>query len=115
MSHLWEEDHPYYCNEGNYYKAGQHYLMESWQEFMTEMGTSDPDMNLLFRWDWLGPDAEDERDEHVLMLFFMMQRKARALSYAVKVTPADEPAVLAWLTERAKTITALWLPLNLAS
>jgi hypothetical protein len=33
----------------------------------------------------------------------------------VAVTDEDEPAVRAWLAERAKTIAAIWEPLSLAT
>ena len=118
-SHLWEVDHPYYCAEGCFRANGHYETYESWAEF-TETGwfTSDPDMNLLFRWDWQSwkrhPDPDlrsDSPDE--LQLFFVLQRKADQYSMGVRVTDDDEPAIRAWLEERAKTIAAIWAPLAL--
>lgn len=66
--HLWEIEHPYRCEYGNFYERGLHSRYESWAEFsrpvdydrsgprLTQTGTllysGDPDMNCLFRWDW---------------------------------------------------------------
>jgi hypothetical protein len=121
--HLWEVDHPYYATEGNYRCPGTrwdevHFEFDTWQEFYEEWGDSDPDMNLVYRWDWKVYDPADyspEDDEEVpapeLLVFFVMQRKADHRSAAVKIREEDEPAVRAWLTERARTIAAIWAPI----
>ncbi|MCY0916994.1 hypothetical protein OS965_02235 [Streptomyces sp. H27-G5] len=104
MTHLWEIDHPYYCERGNYFKAGQHARWTSWQEFRDEtlFVTGDRDMNLLFRWDW---------SDGVLSLFFMLQRKSYHVSHDVAVTREDEPEIRAWLTECAEALRATWEPI----
>lgn len=119
--HLWEIDHPYYCAEGNYFKAGQHAIFESWADFTETLFHSyDRDLNLLFRWDWQSyrrspdPLLQDDSADDELLLFFVLQRKACLCSVGIKVTDADEPAVRKWLTGCAQTITTLWEPLNLA-
>lgn len=109
MTELWDVDHPYYAMEGNFYKRGEHFLAESWAEFWENMKDSDHDLDLLYRWDW--QTSGHGGDE--LLLFFMGQRKARAWSYAVEVTRDDAPAIREWLTERAKTIAAIWAPIDL--
>lgn len=120
--HLWEYDHPYYCNEGNYLaKPLEHpdcwQTYDSWQEFFEEWGGTDPDLNLVFRWDWHAwhleypDDYQEGEPRHVLQLFFMLQRKAFNKSIEVTVTEADEPAVREWLQQRAKTVAAIWAPL----
>ncbi len=113
--HLWEPDHPYYCAEGNFYKRGCHNLCESWEEFHDMVKDWNPDLNLLFRWDWFVPQdvppGEDGRQR--LLTFWVGQRKAALYSWECPVTPADEPAVREWLEERARTIAALWAPVTL--
>jgi len=119
--HLWEYDHPYYCSEGNYLaKPLEHpdcwEHCDSWQDFIENWGDSDPDLNLVFRWDWHAwhlehPEDYPDTEKHVLMVFFMLQRKAFNKSVEVAVTPADEPAVRDWLQQRAKTIASIWQPL----
>lgn len=111
--HLWEIDHPYYCNEGNYYASGEQPTAsyDSWEEFFSAEGDADFDMNLLFRWDWRKADPEEKNwgNKHdVLLLFWMGQRKGLYRWTEVQVTDADEPAVREWLTERWKHMQLLW-------
>ncbi|WP_406143255.1 hypothetical protein [Streptomyces anulatus] len=123
---LWETDHPYYCTEGNYYRNGNHLTYDSWADFHAEWGELDPDMNLVFRWDWNTPDPTDycppdcaghkdgdcdEAPGPTLQVFWVLQRKAILRSTECAITEADEPAVRAWLTERAAHMRLLWEPL----
>lgn len=128
MKHLWEYDHPYYCETGNYLHSPyqkpdiiSHEEFPSWAEFK-ESGwmETDPDLNLVFRWDWHAhhiefpgdfPDEEGRTEHHELELFLVLQRKAFNRSISIEVTEADEPEVRAWLVERARTIVSLWEPL----
>jgi hypothetical protein len=112
-AHLWEPSHPYYCAEGNFYKTGCHNLCESWQEFYELVRDWDPDLNLLFRWDWHQPGYDDWEGSPLLETFWVGQRKALQYSYECPVTPEDEPEVRAWLEEHAKTIAAIWAPIIL--
>ena len=125
--HLWEHDHPYYANEGCYWTPGTHYHEvhsdhASWADFMDAWGASDPDYNLVYRWDWVRPDPADyeyeiEEDSSFevpgdyLKVFFVLQRKANLHSHHIQVTEADEPDVRAWLTDRAERVRMIWAPL----
>ena len=121
--HLWETDHPYYCSEGNFYHRGCWSEYRSWADFMAEEGDADPDLNLVFRWDWHGP-MDDETWEYgppgddpyyrdcKLKLFYMGQRKAASRSVTVDVCAADEEAVRAWLQPRWELMRKLWAPLS---
>lgn len=115
--HLWEIDHPYYCTEGNYYENGLHQAYDSWQAFYEDWGHNDPDLNLVFRWDWDRPDPSDYEPYgetvpgDTLKVFWVLQRKAILRSTECVIAEADEPAVRAWLAERAKTIAAIWQPI----
>lgn len=124
MKPLWEYEHPYFCEEGNYlHSPARHGYLDvaeqhdSWLSFLGAWGDTDPDLNLLFRWDWhawhleFPSDYPNGTEKHELHLFFMLQRKAFNKSVSVDVTADDEPAVRAWLTNRAKTITQIWEPL----
>ncbi len=137
---LWEVDHPYYCNQGNYFappgECGAKY--KSWGDFLDEMGTSDKDMNLAFRWDWTEcEDCDCDRkfkDETpsceagaacntrrcaadanyrggTLLVFWMGQRKGLYQWSEVSVCRADESLVRAWLQERLDHLMKLWAPL----
>ena len=121
--HLWEHNHPYYATEGCYYTPGTrwdevHADWSSWADFFADWGDTDLDYNLLYRWDWRRPDPFDYPDEDgiaapegELLLFFMLQRKAKPFSHRINVTEADEPAVRAWLTTRAEHLRQVWEPL----
>lgn len=115
---LRDANHPYYCSEGNFYKAGPdvHTSYESWADFHEDWGNTDEDMNLVFRWDWKVPDPNDYDDGEELpaerlCVYWVLQRKAILRSTECVVTAEDEPAVREWLTKRAKTIAAIWAPI----
>lgn len=121
--HLWEADHAYYCNEGNFF-ANSHQLdageYDTFEGFLEEEGDSDMDYNLLFRWDWIEEDPETGEstfngDEHhrngQLKLFWMGQRKGLYRWSVIDVCRADEPAVIAFLKPRLAHLMSLWAPL----
>lgn len=116
--HLWEIDHPYYCQEGNYYARpdqGLHTAYDSWTDFYAEWGALDPDYNHVFRWDWTRDSGEDleegeEPGPDKLLVFWVLQRKAILRSTECTVTESDEPAIRQWLTKRAENVRALWEP-----
>lgn len=123
MKRLWEVDHPYYCNEGNYYapgrdQPGDHF--KSWADFIAEYRDADFDYNLVFRWDW--KEGEDEgagefngdvnyRNGH-LLIFWMGQRKGLYRWSRIEVCRADEPAVIEFLQPRLAHLLSLWEPLT---
>ena len=114
MPHLWEVKHPYYCADSNYYARGdQQPVVEyaSWSDFLDSEGTSDFDMNLLFRFDWIKADLEDERPKDKLYLFWMGQRKGLYRWSEIAIKDADEDAVRAWLQPRFDHLKKLWEPL----
>lgn len=120
---LWEVEHPYYCNEGNYFtseEVGAYH--KSWQDFVKEDGDADPSYNLVFRWDWEEWDEEEGEDcacnftgdenyrNGRLLIFWMGQRKGIYRYSVVEVCRADEPKIRKWLTERWKHMCKLWEP-----
>lgn len=140
MAHLWEIGHPYYGPDHCYYATGPQAQgdsceFETWTDFAQpsagkNMFTDewnllydfDDDLNYLYRWDWDRPDPTDyeyEREEDpefempgdTLKLFYMLPRKGRMVYAEVKVTEADEPAVLAWLRTKAEYMQTMWAPL----
>lgn len=123
MTHLWEADHAYYCNEGNYFASDTECSARyrTWAEFFESEGNSDMDYNLLFRWDWKeGPEGEDSGSAFngdvnyrngILLLFWMGQRKGLYRWTEVEVCRADEAAVIAFLQPRLDYLADLWAPL----
>lgn len=108
VTRLYEVEHPYYCNEGNYFNNDCTESYDSWRDFVAAEGDSDPDMNLLFRFDW-EPATEDDGD--VLLLFWMGQRKGLYRPSRVCVSKADEPEIRKWLRKRLAHLLKLWAPL----
>lgn len=119
---LWEVDHPYYCNEGNYYSNECHTEFPRWQDFAEGAVSEDHDMNLIFRWDWKegdDPDAptyngDDYYRNGTLQLFYMGQRKGLFRCVEVSVCRADELAVIEFLRPRWALMQMLWAPLSAA-
>lgn len=129
--HLWEVDHPYYCSESNFYSNDCHTDFDSWSDFFDDMGSSDFDMNLLFRWDWNIKNSDDEdapdyygrQSEYhptindndlgyTLCLFFMQQRKGKFVAFEVTVCRDDEVAVKEFLLPRLAHLKLMWEPLS---
>ena len=114
VTHLWEINHPYYCNEGNYFAPGMdqpHEEYDSWAYFLESEGNADFDMNLVFRWDWRKSDPDESgwgNKTDVLLVFWMGQRKGLYRWTTVQVTDADEDAVKAWLLPRWEHLRRLW-------
>lgn len=135
---LWEIQHPYYCEEGNFFKNGLIQEFSSWEDFaQPTKGLSfndimiedkgnilydfDDDYNTVWRWDWKKTDPSDYEEElktgeidelpsDVLLIFFMHQRKAKNSSVRILITDDDEPAVREWLTKKANYMKQLWEP-----
>lgn len=121
--HLWEANHSYYCNEGNYYckvsddPAGRY---KSFAEFLTEFHNIDKDYNLLFRWDWHEGSVHDLLDFNgdiyyrngELKLFWMGQRKGLYRWDIVSVCRADEQEVIKFLQPFWEHLAELWTPIS---
>jgi len=118
--HLWEQKHPYYCNEGNYFDNNCSSEYQSWPNFLSEASEEDLDMNLIFRFDWYeGEDygASDFNGDPYyrngrLLLFYMGQRKGLYRWAEVSVCRADEPSVIEFLKERWNHMKLLWAPFS---
>lgn len=115
---LWEVEHPYYCNEGNYSYNGAGTTYSSWSDFVDEWGDSDFDMNLMFRWDWRegyeeksNYNGDDYYRNGTLLIFWMGQRKGHYQWSEISVCRADEPEVRKLLIPRMKHLMSLWEPL----
>ena len=119
--HLWEVNHPYYCNEGNYFATRDvETYYRSFADFLEEWGDADLDYNLLFRWDWVETDPETEESNFngdinyrngKLKLFWMGQRKGLYQYSIVEVCRADEADVIEFLKPRHEYLKSLWEPL----
>lgn len=126
VKHLWDVDHPYYCNEGNYFAKAVdcHSHHQRWQDFIAAEGDADLDMNLIFRFDWDAPHEDEDPEKGIawqgdiyyrdslLKLFYMGQRKGLYRWVTVDVCRADEPAVREFLKIRWEHMRKLWEPFS---
>lgn len=120
--HLWEIEHAYYCNDGNFTSNGCLEQVDSFDAFMDLDGSnfgSDFDLNLVFRWDWVR-ETEDDSDElspagelgkGTLKLYRMQQRKGHFFITHIAVGPEDEEAVRVFLAAAWKHMRELWAPI----
>ena len=123
--HLWEVEHPYRCEDANYMGKSKSWgdVDLTWAEFV-EQGNPDwdPELNLVFRWDWECADAyrkENDGDSpwwcgevygDRLTLNVEPERSVVALSLQHDVQKSDEPAVRKFLTESWAAMLELWTP-----
>lgn len=123
MAHLWEIDHPYYCSESNFYSNEPGDRFETWDDFLFDYRDSDPDLNLIFRFDWREGEDNGARDftgdanyrNGNLQIFWLRQRKGIFACSEIEVCRADEPAVIAFLRPRWDLMRKLWEPLSNAA
>jgi len=124
MQHLWEFEHPGYCEQGNPdLSPGDpegHLVFSDWQDFLTNYADTPgvtSSANLLYRWDWEVPEEAEGYPEGIrppdrLLLFIVNQRRGPFIfSAEVPVKPEDEHEVKEWLKERAKALKAIWAPI----
>jgi len=109
---LWDVNHPYHCNDGNFFSNDCVDNHDSWRDFVAEQGDADKDMNLVFRWDWTATDKDEAHPRHVLQICWTAQRKGIYRTSFVRVEERDEPAIRAWLVERFTHLLKLWEPLS---
>lgn len=103
QKHLWEYEHEYYSNDGNYFSNDCFTEFESFQDFLDEWDDADIDMNLIFRWDW----KKDETGDY-LHIYRIGQRKGIYSGQIIKVTDSDEAVVKQYLGKYKPTIISFW-------
>lgn len=106
--HLWECQHEYDCESADYWngKNKRNHKYKLFKDFLTDMGSSDFDLNLLFRWDW----KENDKEQGKLFLYFLLQRKGIFISFEIDVIRDDELEVIEFLKPRWDHLKSLWQP-----
>jgi hypothetical protein len=116
MMKPWEAKHPYYCAEGNFYRAGMIDENQTLDDFIAKWSQYDMDMNLLFRWDWITNDEHpDDETMDELLFFWVMQRKGYSMSSVVKNVKRDDEHVqklMEFLQPRYELLMTMWQPLE---
>ena len=115
-SHLWEYDHPSYGADG--------YTVEcaSFAELREHVDASDKDLNRIYRRDWFDhtqPYADDlhldgeDRSTQTFIVYAVMPRTERYVSWSCPISHDQEAEVLAWLRRPAgaRRAPTLWAPL----
>lgn len=114
IEELYQANHGYYCNDGNYYSNDCVFEFDCFSEFVDEMGTSDMDYNLLFRWDVklkYDEDGNDIQGEYQLFLYWMQQRKGRFVVNVVSdFKQEDVEGFLTFVKPRWEHLKSLWTP-----
>lgn len=105
--HLWEVKHPYHCNPQ--YVSN----WNTWKDFLAEFGDSDPDYNLVFRWDWLKAGNLHGLTHDEVHIHMVAQRKGFVFTAKTKVSSEDEASVIEWLKPRLEYLKSLQLPIGL--
>ena len=84
---LKKTEHPYYCNESNYYSNDAYMTYDSWKDFVRswEPLKMDVDMNYIFRF-----DIQNYDDKFWLQLFIIHQRKGNFRCVEIKDINNDD-------------------------
>ena len=106
MKKLYEFKHPYYCATANYFNHECTWEYSSWSKFYEDHKNDKVDLNLIFRWDWLEANEEDESD--TLQLSVVRQRTGIFGCYLIDVNKEDEPEVKDFLKPYANRIQKFW-------
>lgn len=111
--------HAYYCSSSNYFSNDCTYEYETVEDFLSEMGESDIDYNLIFRFDVYkyDPDNYDTEEEcpegYYAEIFNMQQRKGKFCCLRVlSVTEQDVQALVDYLKPRFEHLKSLWAPFD---
>lgn len=102
--------HDYYCCEQNYYSREAYTSYKTFTDFINEMGESDIDMNLVFRWDI----KKYDEGHYCMLICIMHQRKGRYWPQEIeKVTEEDVPGIIKYLTPHLDKLKQIWKPFTL--
>ena len=110
MSHPLCKEHPYYCNESNYYSNEPREVHETMTDFLDEYEDADVDMNLCFRWDL--HEAGEDHDTQFAEVFMMHQRKGIFAPHHIKKWEEHElDRFRAYAEKHWQTLCAMWSPI----
>lgn len=103
IKNLWEYEHPYYMQEGNYYESNFHQCYETWDDFIKDRGNDDIDMNRIHRWDF-NINLEGSK----VFFFYIKQRKAIVHSVEIKIKLYEQDLIKEFLKPHAELNNKLW-------
>lgn len=114
--HIQTTNHDYYCEQGNFYRNGLHFDVDSLDDIIKDFGVGnygdDMDLNLIYRFDIedMNRYEDDESEKLELRLFFIAQRKGYNYSYAcpLKDTAEEKEKLIKLLKPRLEHMKKLW-------
>jgi len=108
--------HDYYCSDNSYFSLGFDTNYKTFNDFLSEMGESDDDMNLVFRFDIKERDIEeiDENTSKYYMEVFMVhQRKGRFVPFFIEnIYESDFEAIKIYLEKKYLKMQKIWSPFS---
>ena len=106
-------EHPYYCNESNYFSRDAGEVFDTATEFLDEWGDADIDMNLVFRWDVKLVDDDQPELGYCAEVFIMQQRKGIFMPVQIsKISEAEAERFMKYLELHRQRLIELWAPLS---
>jgi phage terminase large subunit-like protein len=102
--------HDYYASDSNYYSNECSFDYKCWEDFYKEMGDSDTDMNLVYRWD---VHHVEDKDFYYMQIFVIGQRKGKYLVFTIElVEDKDVDSIVKYLNKSLKKLNNIWMPLS---
>ena len=109
-------EHDYYCSDSAYHNLGFQTDYKKFKDFYDEMGNSDDDMNLVFRFDIKTRDEneiEGETSKYFMEIFMVHQRKGRFVPFFIEnVYETDFELMKEYLQRKYHKIQQIWSPFS---
>lgn len=106
--------HDYYCSDTAYNKLGFETNFKNFKDFYEDMGKSDDDMNLVFRFDIKTHDekeVEGDMAKYFMEIFMVHQRKGRFVPFLIEnVYEKDFDLIKEYLERKYTKIKQIWSP-----
>jgi len=98
--------HTYYCSDNS------SEIYSNWKNFLEDFENYDQDLNLIFRWDIIKGEDDDD-DTYSMLIFVVLQRKGRIQSFLIEeVTDNDVESIETFLKIRFNHLVDLWNPIK---
>lgn len=106
--------HDYYCSDSSWFSLGFDTQYKTFKDFYEEMGESDDDMNLVFRFDIKEREENEITESKYYMEIFMVhQRKGRFVPFFIEnVYEEDFEKLNQYLDRKYNKIQQLWKPFS---
>jgi len=109
-------EHDYYCSDSSWFNLGFDTNYKTFKDFHAEMGQSDDDMNLVFRFDIKEREQneiENETSKYYMEIFMVHQRKGRFVPFFIEnVFEEDFELLKQYLEKKYLKIQQIWSPFS---